>query len=525
MQTTALHCYNLMKLPIEIFIDLSSTYNSSLSIRNVNHQSSSSHDNNPCFCNDNNDSMGTTTTTDTQSITTNSTTTVLHQYARQLQYEIVHKLKTNMVGPRMTNTSPKRRRTLLHPPPNHMPQRSNSTGENSIITVGAVLQLSPYTLLFILDPLLSFSECITFYQRICSFCAPTQQTALSLLLRYSNKYDSSHPRDGGGSTSNHYLWTTNHASTHHQPTTSQPGIARYISTGWDTLDQALRGGLRMGTITELVGGAGTAKTQLAFQATICTAMKHTDHHVSPKLGGGGGGTIWIDTEQKMSLLRLQEMAQYRCCDYHRNTSHSSRPNSTRLVQTVLENVTIHSPSSMAELLTVLDALEGEILDRQDCTTQQPRVTSDDTLKKSTTCLPVRLLVLDSITAPAQREKWSAATQATIVLQIAQQLKRLADQYQFAILIVNQVTSTKSYFTHDEQQPSVSTTQRAALGTAWHHCVTTRIELQQEQFALGHTNPNKVPKRHAKIVKSVNVAPSYLPIPFQVTIQGVVDTQE
>ena len=80
----------------------------------------------------------------------------------------------------------------------------------------------------------------------------------------------------------------------HHPTTKM----RHVPTGLPVLDHALRGGLRVGTITELVGRAGTGKTQLAMQLCVMAARYSQ-------------GCIYIDTEKKLSLPRLREIAEQR----------------------------------------------------------------------------------------------------------------------------------------------------------------------------------------------------------------------
>jgi len=145
---------------------------------------------------------------------------------------------------------------------------------------------------------------------------------------------------------------------------------------------------------------------------------------------------------------------------------------------------------------------------------------------------VRLLVIDSIAAPARREfgVGSAAAQAAAILQIAQTVKRLADQFQLAVLIINQVGGSSSSSNADtnnfqQQQQHSNTaiafapTVKAALGTAWHHCVSTRIQLEHHIAAAGQEQQQGV--RHATVVKSNLVGPS-APLSFQVTTEGLVE---
>jgi RecA/RadA recombinase len=464
-------------------------------------------------------------------LTTTTTTATLNDDAQKLQYDIVYKLK-HVSGLRSVIAVPA------------LDASSTTTNINAsnydyrITTVAKLLQLSPYGIFHRLDPILTLNECIRLYQRICIHCAPTYNTAYSLL-------------SSSASTSSSDATSTEIK----QPSSLPRDDSRYVSTGWDTLDRKLHGGLRVGTITELIGCAGTGKTQLALQTTITTALNHcipneNDPGNRDCIYSGGGGTIWIDTEQKISLVRLQEMTIARCRSNHQSYSKD--------VYTVLENVTIHSPSNMNEFINVLDSLENEILDRNTvAATAAAGCCNGNTIGITSTSnqqqqqgkkLPVRLIVIDSIAAAVGRELTKTTTiqqQAIGMMQIAQLLKRYADRYSIAILIINQVTSTTSVHSFSSTNYPHQH-QRAALGTAWHHCVTTRIELQQYD-ALNHDNQHqhhistnhadnntncnddstiskkhKVPHRHAKIVKSLTVEPSYAPLPFQITIHGIAD---
>ena len=489
--------------------------------------------------------------------------------ARKLHYDIVYKLKhvsfTNM---RSTITAPISTTTNTAAVANN--NDDDDDVHDRITTVAKLLQLSPYAIFHRLDPILTLKECIRLYQRICIHCTPNYTTAHSLLSSTTSS-------DATLNVIQPLTSTSLLPADHH----------KYVSTGWDTLDQKLHGGIRIGTITELIGCAGTGKTQLALQTTITTALSsnhcHNNNENDPgacrrththgrrrRHGDGGGGTIWIDTEQKISLVRLQEMTIARC-----RPPSNHRNNNPKDVYTVLENVTIHSPSNLNEFVHVLDSLESEIIERNtsaaiEAAAHCVRSGGNSTNNSSTsrhdpqpqgTKLPVRLIVIDSIAAAVGRtltKTTTAQQQAIGMMQIAQLLKRYADQYSIAILIINQVTSTTTIHSFPSSTTTTSSSgvmancypqqfQRAALGTAWHHCVTTRIELQQYD-AMNHGNHHnhhstitaasnhhgnggnesttstkgQVPHRQAQIVKSLTVEPSYIPLPFHITVLGIVD---
>jgi RecA/RadA recombinase len=273
---------------------------------------------------------------------------------------------------------------------------------------------------------------------------------------------------------------------------------RYLPTGMLSLDQCLLGGIRIGTITEFVGRAGTGKTQLALQLCVMAARYNQ-------------GAVYIDTEKKVSLRRLQEISTKRASAFQGDNSsdygsgflsaqgnnfsygmsasldvvsqaHEQFHDDTvkdfpyKSAQLVLANLTVHCPTSTEELLSVLDATEEEILHR-----------NQESTNSTTNQFPVRLLIVDSIAAPTRRDFGtdSAPQRAAAVFKCAQTLKRLADQLHLAVVVINQVgletenrwnTGTSKEATVGSDQVSV----RAALGTSWHHCVSTRMLMEHER---------------------------------------------
>jgi RecA/RadA recombinase len=364
-------------------------------------------------------------------------------------------------------------------------------------------------------------------------------------------------------------------------TLSTKTVLRHIPTGLTSLDHQLRGGVRVGTITEIVGLTASAKSQMAMQLCIMAGIFL------------GQGSVYMDSEKKLSLHRLEEMAmsasrqhvkrqrhQQLVAASQKTTTTSSPPpprryqeadedeeeQSFRHCRAFLANVSIHTPSTMEELFATLALVEDDVylrneraqeeeasLDRQ----QQYANTAAAAITSATTTatFPVRLLILDSIAAPARREfgSGSAPQRAATVMQCAQTLKRLADELQLAVIVLNQVdhasttsssSSSTSLLLQQQQQ------HRAALGTAWHHCVSTRIylssslppPLQQpptdgdDRFGNNNNNNNstalsctttqqeqltRIP-RLASVVKS-NVTGPGRSVSFEVSTRGLVET--
>jgi RecA/RadA recombinase len=445
---------------------------------------------------------------------------------------------------------------------------------------------------------IKLDECDEYYRRVCLYSAPKTKTAFQLwhandspsvssnpvnsnLNNYKNEtpYDSkmalSLPSSSSSSFSSRsatYMTTNGMVHVHknqinHRPVS--PEISgRHLSTGISLLDYHLRGGIRIGTITELFGKAGTGKTQIAFQMAIREATKHeptlhctTIHHtnlssVEQHYPPTSGSTIYIDTEQKVSLSRLREMViarqQQKHTEYVANSM--NHHNDTTIIQdqlhevavnAVLKNFMVHTPRNMNELLSVLNFLEEEISNHNwKCTTRTSK-DGDRIISNHNDCLPVRLIVLDSIAAPTRHDFSISSSEndnhpsiskppltATIVLQIAQKLKQLATQFNVAILVINQCTntSTTGLTTTESINPNYnSSSSSAALGTSWHHCVSTRIQSEHMTQSNHHSSiecrQNTIMRQEnqeymIRVLKSNVVGPSNA-IGFRIESNGVI----
>jgi len=273
------------------------------------------------------------------------------------------------------------------------------------------------------------------------------------------------------------------------------------------LDHCLRGGFRIGTITEIVGRAGVGKTQLVMQICVVAARL-------------GYGSIFIDTEKKLSLQRLHEIARERSKSNSSAQNHDDEKNNSTQDQNVCEyirpaevmkNIVVHAPASTDELLSVVSQLDEEIIIRS-----EPPASSEDS---SDAQLPIKVIILDSIAAPTRRDfgGGSAPQRVAAIFQLAQTLKRVADQMQVAVIVINQIDKVHSAPVDQPLEGDVSSV-KAALGTSWHHCVSTRIALEHyhDPHNTSVLEGNRV--RTASVVKSNLVGQSRML--FEVTIIGI-----
>ena len=195
----------------------------------------------------------------------------------------------------------------------------------------------------------------------------------------------------------------------------------------------------------------------------------------------------------------------------------------------------------------MNKLEDEILF---CNAQ-----SKDDYHQGTPSFPVHLIVVDSIAVPTKRDlgggnhgTYSAPQRVAAILQCAQMLKRLASQLELAVVVINQAspifqptaTGNRMAIANSHQGNISGVPQaRAALGTAWHHCVSTRLLMdfsstmtnteqdvttmpgEQQRECPGDNSQTGVRSRMSSVVKSNMVG--YSKVNYKVTDCGTVET--
>ena len=119
---------------------------------------------------------------------------------------------------------------------------------------------------------------------------------------------------------------------------SQP---THLHFGLLPLDEALRGGVPAGSVTEVVGPAGAGKTQVCFTLLV-NAFRL------------GGSTVYIDTEARFSASRVVEIARAKWgTDFATDAS----------LEALTRSVVLFTPTTSSELLARLESLEAVIIER------------------------------------------------------------------------------------------------------------------------------------------------------------------
>jgi DNA repair protein RadA len=203
-------------------------------------------------------------------------------------------------------------------------------------------------------------------------------------------------------------------------------VAR-ISTGSRNLDKLLGGGVETGAVTEFYGEYGAGKTQICSTLAVMVQMP-------PESGGLSAGAIYIDTEGTFRPERIAEIADHRGLDPAR----------------VLENILVARAYNSAHQELIVRELGDYLKDGK-----------------------YRLIVLDSAVAHYRAEYLGRSTLAERQQRLnllMHQLLRIAENYNVAVVITNQVMTTPDMFFGDPTRP--------AGGHVVAHTVTYRIYLRK-----------------------------------------------
>lgn len=187
-----------------------------------------------------------------------------------------------------------------------------------------------------------------------------------------------------------------------------------LTTGSETLNTLLGGGLETCAISEFYGEFGSGKTQVAHQLAVNVQLP-------PDKGGLNGSVIIIDTENTFRPERIKDMAEGLALDY----------------QEVLQHIHVaRAYNSNHQILLV---------DRAEKLAEELKETEK----------PVRLLIIDSATAHFRAEYVGRGTLADRQQKINKHLHdalRFGDLNNAVIMITNQVQVRPDAFFGDPTRP-------------------------------------------------------------------------
>jgi DNA repair protein RadA len=235
----------------------------------------------------------------------------------------------------------------------------------------------------------------------------------------------------------------------------------HITTGSKELDRLFGGGVETGAITEVYGQYGSGKSQLAHTLAVRCQLPADQ-------GGAGGVAVFIDTESTFRPERIVQMAK-----------------ALKLDPTeVLKNIKVARAYNSDHQTLLAEKVE-------------------DLIKKQG--LPVKVLIVDSLTAHFRAEFIGRGTLADRQQKINKHmhaLMKLAEMYNLAVLVTNQVMAKPEMFFGDPTE--------AVGGHIVAHNSTYRVYLRR----------GKKGTRVAKMVDAPNIPESE--IVFQITEDGLKD---
>jgi len=238
---------------------------------------------------------------------------------------------------------------------------------------------------------------------------------------------------------------------------------RKITTSSQALDGLLGGGIETRTMTELFGEFGSGKTQICHQISVNVQLP-------PEKGGLSGKAVYIDTEGTFRWERIEAMAKAAGLD----------------PDTAMDNIYYMRAINSDHQIAIGD-------DLQEFIAKNPSV---------------KVVIVDSVTSHFRAEytgRENLAARQQKLNKHLHQLTRLAEIYDLAVIITNQVMARPDMFYGD---PTV-----AVGGHTLYHVPGIRVQLKKSR---GN-------KRIARIVDAPHLPEGE--VVFAITEEGIRDAEE
>ncbi len=232
-----------------------------------------------------------------------------------------------------------------------------------------------------------------------------------------------------------------------------------ISMGSEKINELIGGGTETQSITEVYGGYGSGKTQLAFQLSV-NVQKDEDE------GGLNKGCVFIDTENTFRPERIKEIAE----------------NADMDPEEVLDNIFVARAYNSDHQMVLANEAD-EILENND----------------------IGLVIVDSLTGQFRADytgRGSLAERQQKLNRHLHDLQRLAEVYNVAVFISNQVMSKPDVMFGDPTE--------AIGGHILHHAAAFRMYLRK----------GKGDTRICKLVDSPYKPEGEAP--FKISEEGIID---
>lgn len=203
----------------------------------------------------------------------------------------------------------------------------------------------------------------------------------------------------------------------------------HITTGSKNIDNLLGGkGIETKSITEAFGAYGSGKTQLALSLAVNVQLPEDQ-------GGANGKAVYIDTEGTFRPERIGQFAER----YGANS------------EKVLKNILVARAFNSDHQMLLLDKISELIKDGE----------------------PIKLIIVDSLTAHFRAEfsgRGQLADRQQRLNRYLHQLSKLAEQFNLAVYVTNQVMANPAQLFGDPTQ--------AIGGNIVGHACTFRMYLRR-----------------------------------------------
>eukprot|EP01114_Cavostelium_apophysatum_P021174 TRINITY_DN7307_c0_g1_i1.p1 TRINITY_DN7307_c0_g1~~TRINITY_DN7307_c0_g1_i1.p1 ORF type:complete len:353 (-),score=107.01 TRINITY_DN7307_c0_g1_i1:1-1059(-) len=238
-----------------------------------------------------------------------------------------------------------------------------------------------------------------------------------------------------------------------------------LTTGSKALDDLLGGGVETRCITEMFGEFRTGKTQICHTMCVTTQLGQSQ-------GGGNGKVAYIDTEGTFRPERITPIADRYGLD----------------VDATLDNIIFARAYTHEHQLQLITEIAAKMVEE-----------------------PFRLLIVDSITALFRVDysgRGELAERQQKLGQMVSRLMKIAEEFNVAVLITNQVVSDPgggAMFVADAKKP--------IGGHVLAHASTVRLSLRKGR---GET-------RICKIYDSPNLPEAEAS--YQISNEGIIDAKD
>lgn len=206
-----------------------------------------------------------------------------------------------------------------------------------------------------------------------------------------------------------------------------------FSTGCKNLDELLDGGLYTGDVTEIVGAAGTGKSQICMNITLSTSMEAKKY------------VIYIDTGGSFCGERIKQLLEGCKASLDDEEIHK-----------ILSRISV---IQAFDIFSMLEALESV----------RQRLVSEIEDEKT---LQLRLVIVDCLAAVVSPVLGGQQIHGhSLMVNLSRILKSLAVEHSLAVVITNNVVADSSWSSPFSTKP--------ALGPTWGHVPSTRVFIQTQ----------------------------------------------